>query len=99
MTPQEIVLWSRLKNYQVGYKFRRQASIGKYIVDFYCPQMRIVIEIDGSQHMDNKNYDKERDKTLKSFGCIVLRFWNNEINTNLDGVILKIKNVLDSTTP
>ncbi|OGZ33457.1 MAG: hypothetical protein A2174_01395 [Candidatus Portnoybacteria bacterium RBG_13_41_18] len=88
-TPQEIILWSRLKRDQFGYKFRRQHSIGKYIVDFYCPQKRLIIEIDGSQHIDSE-YDKERDKYLENLGFRVLRFWDNEINNNLEGVLLKI---------
>jgi very-short-patch-repair endonuclease len=51
-TLQEIILWSRLKNDQLGFKFRRQHSFGKYIADFYCPKLRLVIEIDGSQHLE-----------------------------------------------
>jgi very-short-patch-repair endonuclease len=88
-TPQEIILWSRLRNNQLGYKFRRQHSIGKYIVDFYCPEKRLIIEIDGSQHIDSE-YDKERDRYLKNLGFKVLRFWDNDINNNLAGVLLKI---------
>ncbi|MBU4143052.1 DUF559 domain-containing protein [Patescibacteria group bacterium] len=88
-TPQEIILWSRLKNSQLGYKFRRQHSIGKYIVDFYCPEKKLIIEIDGSQHIDNV-YDAERDAYLKNLRFKVLRFWDNDVNNNLDGVLLKI---------
>ena len=88
-TPQEIILWSRLKNSQLGYKFRRQHSIGKYIVDFYCPDRKLVIEIDGSQHIDSA-YDVERDSYLKSLEFKILRFWDNEVNNNLDGVLMKI---------
>jgi very-short-patch-repair endonuclease len=88
-TPQEVIVWSRLKNSQLGYKFRRQHSIGKYIVDFYCPDKKLIIEIDGSQHIDNA-YDKERDAYLKGLGFIILRFWDNDVNNNLDGVLMKI---------
>lgn len=100
-TPQEIILWSRLKNGQLGYKFRRQHSVGQYIVDFYCSQKKLVIEIDGSQHDDdnNKEYDFRRTKFFNSIGCDVLRFWNNEVNTNLNGVLIKMQEVLGSTTP
>ena len=59
-TPQEIILWSRLKNKQLGVKFRRQHSFGKYIADFYCPEKRFIIEIDGTQHMEQEKYDTER---------------------------------------
>ncbi|PIQ75110.1 MAG: hypothetical protein CO001_00900 [Candidatus Portnoybacteria bacterium CG_4_8_14_3_um_filter_40_10] len=90
-TPQETILWSRLRNNQLGHKFRRQHSIGKYIVDFYCPERRMIIEIDGSQHIEaQRDYDVERDNYLKKLGFRVLRFWDNEINNNLEGILLKI---------
>ena len=90
-TPQEIILWSRLRNNQLGYKFRRQHSIGKYIIDFYCPKKRLIVEIDGSQHLETQHdYDIERDKYLESLGFEVLRFWDNDVNNNLEGVLLKI---------
>lgn len=90
-TSQETILWSRLRNNQLGHKFRRQHSIGKYIVDFYCPERRMVIEIDGSQHIEaQRDYDVERDNYLKKLGFRVLRFWDNEINNNLEGILLKI---------
>ncbi len=88
-TPQEVILWSRLKSGRLGYKFRRQHSIGKYIVDFYCPAKKLVIEIDGSQHIESA-YDAERDAYLKKLGFKVLRFWDNDVNNNLEGVLLKI---------
>jgi len=96
MTPQEIILWSRLRQSQLGCKFRRQHSIENYIVDFYCPTKKIVIEIDGLQHKREKDtkYDARRTKDLESLGITVLRFWNNEINENLEGVILKIEEYL-----
>ena len=59
-TPEEILLWLRLKNSQTGFKFRRQHSIGGYIADFYCPSKKLIIEIDGPQHLKNKEYDKIR---------------------------------------
>ena len=88
-TPQEIILWSRLKNKRLGYKFRRQHSIGKYIVDFYCADKKLIIEVDGSQHIDSA-YDAEREVYLKNLGFEVLRFWDNDVNNNLEGVLLKI---------
>lgn len=88
-TPQEIIIWSRLKNSQLGCKFRRQHSIGKYIVDFYCPEKCLIVEVDGSQHIDS-TYDKERGAYVKGLGFKILRFWDNEVNNNLGGVLLRI---------
>jgi len=93
-TPQEIILWSRLKGKSLGYKFRRQYSIGSYIVDFCCREKKIIIEIDGWQHKENIEYDNERTEYFKNFNYIILRFWNNEINDNLNGVIMKIEEYL-----
>ena len=93
-TPQEIIIWSKLRNNQIRYKWKRQVSIGSYIADFYCRQKFLVIEIDGSQHIDNKEYDKERDSYFLSIGIRTIRFWNNEINTNISGVIQKIEDEL-----
>jgi very-short-patch-repair endonuclease len=93
-TPQEIILWARLKNKQLGCKFRRQHSIGKYVVDFYCSEKKLVIEIDGWQHKEQERYDEERIKYLESLELKVLRFWNNDVNDNLNGVILKIEEYL-----
>ncbi len=89
-TPQEVILWSKLRNNQLGFKFKRQYSVGPYVLDFYCPIKKLAIELDGSQHLENKEYDIERSEYLVVFNIKVLRFWNNEINTNLDGVIIKI---------
>jgi very-short-patch-repair endonuclease len=97
-TPQEKILWSYLRKNRLKYKFRRQHSVGSYIVDFYCAEKRLVIEIDGSQHNENQEYDKERTIYLEGLGHKVLRFWNNEINTNIIGVIDTIAKIL-STTP
>lgn len=95
VTPQEVVLWSRLRMNQLGSKFRRQHSIGRYIIDFYCPEKKLVIEIDGSQHLDKEKYDKERTDYLYKLGITVLRFWDNEVNTNIEGVIMKIMTTLN----
>lgn len=99
-TPQEVILWSRIRGSQLGFKFRRQASVDNYILDFYCPEKRLAIEIDGSQHIDSSS-DEERTKFLNTHGIQVLRFWNNEVNTNLEGVLLKIATTLNPslTTP
>ena len=93
-TPQEVILWSRLRRSGLGYKFRRQESIGKYIVDFYCPAKKLIIEIDGWQHKENEEYDNKRTTYFESLGLRVLRFWNNDVNDNLSGVILRIEECL-----
>ena len=71
-------------------KFRRQHSIKNFIADFYCADKRLVIEIDGSQHLDNKEYDQERTWYFESLNIRVIRFWNNEVRENLHGVLTKI---------
>jgi very-short-patch-repair endonuclease len=96
-TPQEIIMWSRLKNKSFhNLKFRRQYRIGKYIADFICLDKRLIIEIDGSQHKEEsqRRYDEERTNYLKRNRFKVIRFWNNEVNTNLEGVFLKIEEFL-----
>jgi very-short-patch-repair endonuclease len=91
ITPQELKLWALLRNKNLGCKFRRQQGVGPYIVDFYCKEKKLIIEIDGSQHQNAVEYDKTRDQYLEKLGFTVIRFWNNEINTNIDGVVMKIQ--------
>ncbi|MDO8594495.1 MAG: endonuclease domain-containing protein [bacterium] len=95
-TPQEIMLWTRLKGEQLGYKFRRQHSFGSYIADFYCPNKKLIVEIDGSQHLDQAIYDEERTKFFGSRGLRVARFWNSDINANIEGVLTEIMNLLEA---
>src|SRR3989344_9619769 len=78
----EILLWLRLKNKKInGHKFRRQYSIGRYVTDFYCPILKLAIEIDGGSHLatSSREYDKQRENFIKSFGIKILRFKNQEI--------------------
>ena len=91
-TPQEILLWSRLRREQLGFKFRRQHGVGGYIVDFYCPSKKLVIELDGSKHFtkEAREYDSVRSKYFDGLGIKVLRFTNVDINTNIEGVTQKI---------
>jgi len=95
-TPEESMLWARLKNYQTGFKFRRQHSIGGYIVDFYCASQRMVVELDGPQHLrkESLEYDEIRSRYFKAFNIKLIRFVNDEVKMNLDNVVLKIKNML-----
>jgi very-short-patch-repair endonuclease len=94
-TPQEVILWSRLRRKQLEYKFRRQHSVGLYILDFYCSSKKLAIEIDGSQHFETEaqDYDEKRTQYLNDKGIQVLRFTNADINTNIDGVLMKIMEV------
>jgi len=95
-TPQENLLWARLRRNQLGLKFKRQHSVGPYILDFYCPDKKIAIELDGSQHLENREYDNERSDYLDVLGVKTIRFWNNEVNVNMDGVMNKIISELNS---
>jgi very-short-patch-repair endonuclease len=84
-TDAERTLWGQLRLWQLdGYKFRRQQPLGRYIVDFVCLEKRVVVEVDGGQHGDQ--VDAERDNWLRDEGFVVLRFWNNEVLQNMDAV-------------
>ena len=94
MTKEEVILWQHIRNRQIeNTKFRRQQQIGAYICDFVSFERRIVIELDGGQHNQNSQLlkDETRDAWLTSKGYKVLRFWNNEINNNLENVLFKNK--------
>ena len=98
-TDTEKYLWKYLRGKQLtGFKFRRQHPIGKYIVDFVNLERRIIIELDGGQHLENKK-DELRDKWLKERGYDVLRFWDNEVLTNVEGVLEVIKEKILSPSP
>ncbi len=94
-TPQEVVLWKYLRRSNLKHKFRRQQGIDMFIVDFCCRKKKLIIELDGNQHAENKEYDKERTFYLESLGYKVLRFWNNEIDCNLVEVLEKIYKTLN----
>jgi len=93
MTRAEIILWSRLREKKInGYKFRRQQPILDYIVDFYCNELKLIIEVDGEIHSlpEKINYDSKRNNILKINGYHILRLTNLEIETELDSTINKI---------
>lgn len=95
-TEAEKALWQRLRGKNLGVMFRRQFVIDNlYIVDFVCLEKRLVIECDGGQHNENTK-DKERDRYLTGQGFRVLRFWNNEIMGNMEGVVARIVECLGS---
>jgi very-short-patch-repair endonuclease len=89
-TPAEHKLWSRLRNDRLGVTFRRQHAIGNYIPDFCSPKAKLIIELDGGQHLEQEEYDIERTKYLEAQGYKVIRFWNNDVMKNIDSVILAI---------
>jgi very-short-patch-repair endonuclease len=101
-TPAERVLWSKLRNKQLnGVKFRRQQPLGHYIVDFVSFDKKLIIEIDGGQHNEEEilSQDEVRTAWLKSQGFRVIRFWNNEVLENLEGVLLNIQMAIDTQAP
>jgi very-short-patch-repair endonuclease len=94
-TPAERKLWAIIRNDQLGVNFRRQHAIGKYIPDFVCIEKKLIIELDGSQHLEQEAYDEERTKYLNSLGYKVIRFWNKDVMKNMDGVILAIMQTME----
>ena len=94
-TEAERRLWSRLRNKQLdGFRFRRQQAMGPYIVDFYCSELSLIIEVDGGQHDANEEADAARTRWLEDRGYRVLRFWNNEVLANTEGVLIAIRQSL-----
>jgi very-short-patch-repair endonuclease len=92
-TDAEKALWKHLRNKGFrGLKFFRQYGVGAYIIDFYCPEYKLAIELDGGQHSDEdiKNYDMARTVYLESLGIRVIRLWNNDVLMNIEGVMEEI---------
>jgi very-short-patch-repair endonuclease len=97
-TDAESKLWQILRMHQLAnVHFRRQHAIGAYVVDFCAPRRRLVIELDGGQHQEQQGYDVRRTAFLASKGYRVLRFWNDEVLKNPEGVYLKILEILEGT--
>ena len=97
MPEAEVILWSKLKGRQLaGHKFRRQYSIGPYVVDFYCAQKKLAIELDGDSHFapGAQERDRKRQKRIEAFEVRFLRFTNNEVRKNLYGVLTAIEEAL-----
>jgi very-short-patch-repair endonuclease len=94
-TEPEQKLWSHLRKGQLyGFQFRRQYSIGPYFVDFICLEAKLIIELDGAQHVDQKEQDESRSDFLRTSGYHVLRFWNSEVLADVDSVAERIAEVL-----
>ena len=95
----EKLLWEHLRERQLGVKFRRQHPLVNFIVDFYSPAQRLVVEIDGTIHQYNEAEDHARNELLEVKGYKVIRFWNNEVEENLDKVLEAIKESCDLPSP
>lgn len=97
-TDAERRLWWNLRNRQLeGWKFRRQVPVGEYIADFVCIDAKLIIELDGGQHSEQRQYDEQRTRDLEQAGFAVLRFWNNDVLTNTESVIEEILRMLRPT--
>jgi very-short-patch-repair endonuclease len=91
LTPAETKLWAHLRAHRLkDVHFRNQHAIGNYVVDFCAPRRKLIIELDGSQHLEQKEYDAERTAFLAAKGYRVLRFWNNEVMNHIENVLRAI---------
>jgi very-short-patch-repair endonuclease len=91
-TLSEILLWQQLKKkQQLGYDFDRQRPIGNYIVDFYCKELGLALEIDGCSHSDKEDYDLKRQRELEELGVMILRFDDRDVKKELDAVLREIR--------
>ncbi|MBL4753114.1 MAG: endonuclease domain-containing protein [Flavobacteriales bacterium] len=92
LTPAEAELWTYLKHTKLGQKFRRQHSVGYYILDFYCPQSKLCVELDGAHHFtpESQRYDERRSRCLEKFGIRVIRFENEDVFNKLPDVLNSI---------
>ena len=100
MTNAESILWEKLKGKQIlGLRFRVQHPVNIYIVDFYCHSAKLVVELDGGIHKSQKEYDYERTKDLEMYGLKVIRFFNSEVEKDIDNVINKIEKAIVNICP
>ena len=98
-TEAERLLWVHIRNRRLdGYRFRRQEVIGSFIVDFVCLEKKLIIELDGGQHVDNAVADAVRTQQLEEYGYHVIRFWNDEVLTRTDDVLSSILKELQMKT-
>lgn len=97
-TPAEATLWRAIRNRNLGYKFRRQHPINRFIIDFYCAQAKLCIELDGESHFeaDQMEYDAARTEFLEYLGYKVIRFTNNDVRYTLNAVVDEIARVIES---
>ncbi|MBM2846469.1 MAG: hypothetical protein HW407_1781, partial [Bacteroidetes bacterium] len=93
-TEAEEKLWQQLRNQKLGFKFRRQHAIGEFIVDFVCIEKKLVMELDGEVHKEQREYDAERTRILNTRGFRVIRFWNSEVTSSIENVLNRIKHAM-----
>ena len=93
-TIEEEMLWNRLRRNAIGFHFRRQFSIGHYIVDFYCPHKKLAVELDGSQHLEDREYDTIREQFMGSLGIRTVRFSNLQVRRDANKVVGVIFQIL-----
>ena len=94
-TLSEVLLWEKIKKRSFGVQFHRQVPMLRYIVDFYCHEIQLAIEIDGSSHQNKYCYDKKRQREIESFGVQFLRFTDNEIKNDMYSVEMAIREKVD----
>jgi very-short-patch-repair endonuclease len=102
MPEAEVILWSKLQHRQVnGLKFRRQYSVDRFVVDFYCPELKLAIEVDGDSHfqMGAEQHDEVRETFIKQYGIKFLRFTNSDVRENLYGVLTQIWDTVNLMKP
>jgi very-short-patch-repair endonuclease len=97
-TPAEATLWQNLRSRNLKYKFRRQHPIGRFIIDFYCAEAKVLIEIDGDSHLRKEQieYDEARTEYLEELGYSVIRFTNDDVRYNIHAVVDEIVRVIES---
>jgi very-short-patch-repair endonuclease len=97
MTLSEILLWQQLKNKQLlGNDFHRQKPIDEYVVDYYCPKLKLVLEIDGDSHDGKEEADRIRQEKLESLGLTVLRYWDSDVKNNIDGIVEQFREWIEA---
>jgi len=94
-TLSEVLLWNRIKNKTLGYEFHRQLPLDQFIVDFYCHELMLAIEIDGSSHDERYKYDEHRQNKLQNYGIRFIRFNDLDVKKNMNGVISALKDKLN----
>jgi len=94
LTQPEILLWKQLRDSKLGFRFRRQHPLGEFILDFYCPALRLAVEVDGSSHHNRQGYDAMRDAFVERQGIRVVRVWNMEVRDPFGDAITKIQEAI-----
>jgi len=97
-TKEEVLLWEKIKNRSLGVQFHRQVPLLNYIVDFYCHELNLAIEVDGSSHDNKQEYDEKREAHLQEWDVIIIRFTNTHIKKEMFSVILALEDKIEELT-